>query len=57
MFLGLLAALNLNADTLPIWAAYDSLVLISHLPLINVQIPGRTSVLLSEIAKVLRLDF
>ena len=57
MFLSLLAAVNINADTLPIWATYDILVLITHLPLINVQIPGRTSVFLSEIARVLRLSF
>lgn len=56
MLLGLLAAGNLNADTLPVWATYDSLVLVTHLPLVNVQVPGRTSILLSELAKVLRLD-
>ena len=57
MVLGLAAAVHLGADTLPIWACYDCLVLITHLPLINVQIPGKTSVLLTEIAKVLRFQF
>ena len=33
---GLLAAVNLNADTLPIWATFDVLVLITHLPLVNI---------------------
>ena len=57
LILGFLAAMNLNADTVPIWATYDTLVLITHLPLLNIMIPGRTSILLSEIAKVLRFSF
>ena len=57
MILGFLAANQLNADTLPIWTCYDCLLLITHLPLVNVSIPGRTSILLSEIAKILRFSF
>jgi len=57
MFLGLLAAHNLKADTVPIWACYDCLVLVTHLPLLNIGMPGRASILLSEIAKILRFSF
>ena len=57
MVLGLVATVQLGADTLPIWACYDCLVMITHLPLINVQIPGKSSVLLTEIAKILRFQF
>ena len=57
MILGFLAANHIGADTLPIWACYDCLVLISHLPLLNTAMPGRTSVLLSEVAKILRFTF
>lgn len=57
MILAFLAANHIDADTLPIWACYDCLVLISHLPLINTAMPGRTSVFLSEIAKILRFTF
>lgn len=42
---------------MPIWACYDTLALISHLPMINISIPGRTSIMLTELAKALRFDF
>ena len=57
LIIGLIAAKYLNADTVPIWSCYDCLVLITHLPLLNIMVPGRTSILLSEIAKVLRFSF
>ena len=62
MFIGFLAlafvfAYKIDADTLPIWATYDVMVLISHLPLFQVAYPGKLAVLLTEIAKILRLEF
>lgn len=54
---GFLLAMPLNADTLPVWACYDSLVLISHLPLLNTAMPGRASIFLAEIANILRFNF
>ena len=54
---GFLLALLLNANTLPVWACYDCLVLISHLPMLNTAMPGRASIFLSEIANILRFNF
>ena len=53
----LIYATSINADTLPIWACYDSLVLISHLPMLNIAIPGSSAVLLTEMAKIFRFNF
>lgn len=57
MLLAFLAALRVNADTFAIWACYDVLVLISHLPLLNISYSGRVAIMLTEIAKVLRFEF
>lgn len=57
ILLGLALANTLNADTLPIWACYDCLVLITHLPLVNIQVPGKATVVFKEIAQILRLHF
>lgn len=46
-----------NADTLPIWATYETLVLISHLPMLNVTMPGSAAIVLTECANILRLNF
>ena len=46
-----------NADTLPIWACYDCLVLISHLPLVNVALGGGPTIFLSTVARILRFEF
>lgn len=54
---GFLLALLLNADTLPVWACYDCLVLITHLPLLNTAMPGRASIFLVQIANILRFNF
>lgn len=55
--LGFLMAMHTNADTLAIWVCYDTLALISHMPMINLQFTGNMSVCFIEFAKVLRLDF
>ena len=54
---GFVCAVRINADTLPVWATYDILVLTTHLPLLNFAIPGITSIMLTEMAKVFRLSF
>lgn len=54
---GFLLAILFNADTLPVWACYDCLVLISHLPLLNTAMPGRASIFLAQIANILRFNF
>ena len=46
-----------NADTLPVWATYEALILISHLPMLNVTMPGSAAIVLTECAKILRLNF
>ena len=48
--------LHRNAETLPIWTCYQALVLTTHLPLLNVNMPGSSAIVLSEAAKALRLD-
>jgi hypothetical protein len=47
----------MNADTLPVWATYETLVLIAHLPMVNVAMPGSAAIVLTELAKILRLSF
>ena len=42
---------------MPVWASYDALVLISHIPMINISMPSKTSIALTELSKTLRLDF
>ena len=39
------------------WTILQTVGLISHLPLLNVNMPGSSAIVLSETAKVLRLDF
>lgn len=46
-----------NADTLPVWATYEALVFISHIPMVNVAMPGSAAIVLTEVAKILRLSF
>ena len=46
-----------GADTLPVWACYDTLLLISHLPLLNVNMPGPTVIFLTTLAKILSFEF
>ena len=55
--IGLVWSFNVDADPLPIWTCYDSLVLISHLPLVNASIPGGMTIFLSTVAKILRFGF
>ena len=47
----------MNAETLPVWSCHQTLVLISHLPMLNLSMPGSAAIVLSEVAKALRLDF
>ena len=55
--LGFLYATSVNADTMPIWACYDTLVLMTHLPMLNMAIPGGTAILLTEMAQIFRFNF
>ena len=57
LILGFIYASSLNADTLPIWASYDILVLLSHLPMLNVAMPGSSAILLTEMAQTFRFNF
>lgn len=57
LVVGFLFSAKTNADTLPVWATYDILVMTTHLPLLNIAFPGSTSIFLSEMAKVFRLSF
>ena len=56
IFIGFLLAIALDADTVPFWAFYEVMSLISHLPLVNVGMPGQTAVFLSTIASMLRFS-
>ena len=57
LVIGFICAVRINADTLPVWATFDILVLTTHLPLLNIAIPGSTSIMLTEMAKILRFSF
>ena len=46
-----------NAETLPIWVCQQTLVLTTHLPLLSINMPGSSAIVLTEAAKVLRLEF
>ena len=56
IFLGLLMAICVDADTVPIWGFYDTLQLLTHLPLANVSMPGQTAMFLSTLARMLRFN-
>ena len=56
IFLGLIIAIGLDADTVPFWALYDTLQLLTHLPLANVSMPGQATVFLSTLATILRFS-
>ena len=56
IFIGFFIAVSLDADTLPFWAFYDVMTLLSHLPLANVGMPGQTAMFLSTIASMLRFS-
>ena len=56
IFLGLLLAICVDADTVPFWAFYDTMQLLTHLPLANVSMPGQTAVFLSTLASMLRFN-
>ena len=42
---------------MPIWALYDTLLLIGHLPLINVNMSGATVIFLTTMTKTLSFSF
>ena len=46
-----------DADTVPIWALYDTLLLIGHLPLLNVNMPGTVVIFLTQLTKTLSFEF
>ena len=56
MVIGFIIAIYVDADTLPFWALYDTLQLLTHLPLANVTMPGQTAVFLSTLASILRFN-
>ena len=56
IFLGLLVAICVDADTVPFWAFYDTMQLLTHLPLANVSMPGQAAVFLSTLASMLRFS-
>ena len=56
IFFGLVIAVCIDADTLPFWALYDTMQLFTHLPLVNVAMPGQTAVFLSTLASMLRFN-
>ena len=56
IFLGLLLAICIDADTVPYWAFYDTMQLLTHLPLANVSMPGQAAVFLSTLASMLRFN-
>ena len=51
--IGFLLLNRVNADTLPVWACYDYLVLFTHLPMLRIAFPPTVTVLIAEVAKVL----
>jgi len=57
LVLAFLLACRKGADTLPVWACYDNLLLISHLPLLNVNMPAETVIFLTTLQKILSLQF
>ena len=40
IFVGLIIAILIDADTVSFWAFYDTLQLLTHLPLANISMPG-----------------
>jgi len=55
--IGWIISFRMNAETLPVWSCHQTLVLISHLPMLNLNMPGSAAIVLTEAAKALRLDF
>ena len=50
------AAKRLKADTYPIWSVVNTLVLVTHFPLLYLQLPGNISLWMKEFLGVLRLE-
>ena len=55
--LGFIVATWHGADTLPIWACYDTLLLVCHLQLLNINIPGPTVIFMTTLTKILSFEF
>ena len=52
----LLAAAHLfRADTFPLWSVLNTVLLVIHFPLLNLQLPGNISLFMKELLNVLRL--
>jgi hypothetical protein len=49
------AAKLLKADTYPIWSVINTIVLVTHFPLLYLQLPGNISLFMKEFLSVLRL--
>lgn len=54
--IGWIICQRMNAETLPIWSCHQTLMLIMHLPMLNVNMPGSAAIVLTEAAKILRLE-
>ena len=48
------AAKHLKADTYPIWSVVNTLALVTHFPLLYLQLPGNISLFMKEFLGVLR---
>ena len=51
----LLAAHLFRADTFPLWSVFNTIILVVHFPLLNLQLPGNLSLFLKEFLNILRL--
>ena len=51
----LLAARLFRADTFPLWSVVNTIILVVHFPLLNLQLPGNLSLFLREFLNILRL--
>ena len=57
ILIGFLACLLLGGEMVPFWAMVNTLQILIHLPLINVEIPGFTALFLKGLLDVTRFEF
>mmetsp|Transcript_36000 Transcript_36000/g.43964 ORF Transcript_36000/g.43964 Transcript_36000/m.43964 type:complete len:136 (-) Transcript_36000:707-1114(-) len=57
LIIGFFLATWNEADTLSLWACYDTLLLIGHLSLLNISMPGPIVIFLTTLVKVLNFEF
>ena len=51
-----LVAHLINADTYPVWSVVNMLTIITHFPLLYLQLPGAITLFMKEFLSVLRLQ-